>query len=710
MKKILYTFTLAATLGLAGCNDSYLDRLPTTEVTEATAFTSFTTCSNYLLNLYDVFSGGYTLFQGPAIVNSGLGTSTRDIYSGILTNYGTGIGNVTNSYAAQTVTIPTSSSNYSNPYTWIRHANIMLEHINDPSCSDKERLHLEAIARFFRAYCHYALMVNYGDIIYVDHLLTDTSEELTKARDSRLYVADQIYKELTWCINNIQDDLAEPNTVNSSVVKAFMSRFALFEGTWRKYHSVDESACSSNGYVTGNTLLKECATVSKELINANSTLYKGNSQDPQPGKGWGEMWTTEDLQGVPGVLLYVKYVENYKMHRLGHFEHIASACLEMPQSTVDLYLTKDGLPIHNKNVKYYDYDGEAKQYVEAAEAYDYANCDVYRTFRMRDPRMSQMIMPPYHVTQTGGANNYKFDTSNNGKWMEYLNQFAPRGIYSESDGLYKTPSWNLAYHQIPYHKALPSSNWAGNVLKNVPNVALTNYESESAVANGTQMIYSGKAFQRGKSGYFVWKQQAMWDKQDQNHVMETSDKPVFKIEEVMLNYAEAKWELGEFDQSVADQTINKLRERAEVGTMTVANIGNDFDPDRDSSIDPVLWEIRRERLIELMGESFSWEDVRRWKKADYFVNKQPCGVFLDDATATIGSGIQGGLMTAILNPTTKQEASASELAGMGNKGHLYYYLDPKVAGKGWLDKYYLDPIPSDELLLNSNLKQQAEWE
>ncbi|WP_289114565.1 hypothetical protein [uncultured Bacteroides sp.] len=65
MKKILQTLTIAVTLGLTGCNDSYLERLPTTEVTEATAFTSFTTCSNYLTNLYQMFSGGYTSFQGP---------------------------------------------------------------------------------------------------------------------------------------------------------------------------------------------------------------------------------------------------------------------------------------------------------------------------------------------------------------------------------------------------------------------------------------------------------------------------------------------------------------------------------------------------------------------------------------------------------------------------------------------------------------------
>lgn len=646
------------------------------------------------------------MFQGPSVVSGALGTSTRDISSGILTNYGAGLGTVANSYANQTVTIPTSSNTYLNPYIWIRRANIMLEHIDEPACSDQERLHLEALARFFRAYCHYGLLINYGDIIYVDHLLTDTSEELTKARDSRLYVADQIYKELEWCINNIQDALAEPNTVNSDVIKAFMSRFSLFEGTWRKYHAVDESACASNGYVTGDQLLNACATVSKELIDKYPTLYTGNSQDIHPGKGWGEMWTTENLQGVPGVLLYVKYVENYKMHRMGHYEHIASASLEMPQSTVDLYLTKDGLPIHNSNVKHYDYDPATKTYAEGDD-YDYANCNVYRTFRMRDPRLWQTVMPPYHVLQSGGANNYKLDESNNGTWMEYINQFAPRGIYNEETGVYTIPGWNTGYHLIPYHKALPSSNWAGNVLKNVPNVSLSSYHDNTAAANGIQLIYGGSAFQRGKSGYFVWKHHAMWDKQDQNTAMETSDKPVFKIEEVMLNYAEVMYELGKFEQSVADLTINKLRDRAEVGRMTVADIDNNFDPDRDMTVDPVLWEIRRERLIELMGESFSWEDVRRWKKGDYFVNKQAYGIYVDDVAATFNGTGTG--MTSILNPATKQEASQADLASMGNRGHLYYYQDPIVAGKGWLDKYYLTPIPSDELLLNDNLEQQEAW-
>lgn len=115
-------------------------------------------------------------------------------------------------------------------------------------------------------------------------------------------------------------------------------------------------------------------------------------------------------------------------------------------------------------------------------------------------------------------------------------------------------------------------------------------------------------------GYYVWKNYAQWETNFNNGALNTSDKPIFKIEEVLLNYAECKWEQGQFNQSIADKTINKLRERADMAPMIVAEIDDNFDPERDQTVDPVLWEIRRERMIELMGEGFGFDDVRRWKK------------------------------------------------------------------------------------------------
>ncbi|MBF4211758.1 hypothetical protein EI533_29265, partial [Pseudomonas donghuensis] len=46
------------------------------------------------------------------------------------------------------------------------------------------------------------------------------------------------------------------NSITKAVVQTFMSRFCLFEGTWRKYHGLNDA----------ETYLKECKRVSAEVL------------------------------------------------------------------------------------------------------------------------------------------------------------------------------------------------------------------------------------------------------------------------------------------------------------------------------------------------------------------------------------------------------------------------------------------------------------
>lgn len=128
---------------------------------------------------------------------------------------------------------------------------------------------------------------------------------------------------------------------------------------------------------------------------------------------------------------------------------------------------------------------------------------------------------------------------------------------------------------------------------------------------------------------FCWKEYNTWDKTIAgSYEIGTADKPIFMIDEVLLNYAEAKYEKGEFSQEIADQTINKLRPRVNVAPMVVSEINTSFDPDRDPSVEPILWEIRRERFTELFGQGFGFYDIRRWKTAPWWINQQPLGVYM----------------------------------------------------------------------------------
>lgn len=99
-----------------------------------------------------------------------------------------------------------------------------------------------------------------------------------------------------------------------------------------------------------------------------------------------------------------------------------------------------------------------------------------------------------------------------------------------------------------------------------------------------------------------------------------------------------------------DITINEIRKRASVNMPAVTLSGKNFsvngviinDPDRDLGnsevvgdyeVSPILWEVRRERRIELVYEGIRFDDIRRWGKlhyADMKINKKlNLGAWLD---------------------------------------------------------------------------------
>jgi len=72
-------------------------------------------------------------------------------------------------------------------------------------------------------------------------------------------------------------------------------------------------------------------------------------------------------------------------------------------------------------------------------------------------------------------------------------------------------------------------------------------------------------------------------------------------------------------QADLDNTINKLRDRAGVVHMTLAGPQDPgfTDPQKDADVTSLIWEIRRERRVELMMDGFRFNDLMRWKKGTY---------------------------------------------------------------------------------------------
>ncbi len=182
----------------------------------------------------------------------------------------------------------------------------------------------------------------------------------------------------------------------------------------------------------------------------------------------------------------------------------------------------------------------------------------------------------------------------------------------------------------------------------------------------------------------------------------TYDWFLYRYAEVLLIYAEAKAELGECTQDVLDKTINKLRDRVGMPHLTVNPVADPKPVNYGYTISSLLYEIRRERRIELIGEGFRWDDIVRWKAGKLFENpKTFLGLRVtEDVVALYPAGTfygDNGLATI--------QYDGEELL----RPYKGKSLDD--AGRKWTDtdKRYLEPLPLDELNLNTNLKQNPGW-
>ena len=394
------------------------------------------------------------------------------------------------------------------------------------------------------------------------------------------------------------------------VVKALISRFALFEGTWRKYH----------GLSGADTYLEECARASEEVIK----------QYPNVHPKYDELFNSETLDGVTGILLYKAYETGQLMHGLTRMVRTGESYIEATKDAVDSYLCTDGRPVSTTTSRY----GGDK--------------NMYGQFRDRDYRLHLTICPPYMVKKENGPSTADWKYTDNAQDREFIDLMAT--ISGET-----------------YHR-LPSSNFKGFTVQGQPHFKNMNW---------------GQGWNASQMGFWVWKYYNTHTVATNANGVNTTDAPLFRIGEVMVNYAEAMCELNKFDQAAADKSINKLRARANVAKMVVNDINDAFDPKRDPSVPALLWEVRRERRVELMGEGFRLDDLRRWKKGDY-VNKQPLGAYVTGASAK-NLKVTGG-------------AGADE-------GYVYFFDTPL----GWQEHYYLYPLPLKQLALNTNLEQNPVW-
>jgi hypothetical protein len=86
--------------------------------------------------------------------------------------------------------------------------------------------------------------------------------------------------------------------------------------------------------------------------------------------------------------------------------------------------------------------------------------------------------------------------------------------------------------------------------------------------------------------------------------------------------------LGTLSQEDLDISINLLRDRVAMPHLVLSNITNDPNwqyPD----LSPIINEVRRERLVELVSEDFRRDDLFRWAAMKYLIGTRPIGAMAD---------------------------------------------------------------------------------
>lgn len=569
MKKI-YCILSLSTLILMGCKKDFITRQPLDQLSDETFWTNENNVRTFAWGFYTAYFPGYG--SGFTFGNYFSGQSLNDDFA------------PTNP-PQFTKNIPASGGGWS--FTWVRKANLFIDRIQRVPMDEEATKHWTGIARFFRGLEYHDLVKRFGDIPWYSKVLDETdSVQLYKPRDSRTLVMDSVLADFQYAAQNVRlsdgNDAEKGMVVNRYVVLAYMSRVFLFEGTYQKYHNIDQARAK--------IYLEAAKWAADEVIKSGKYSMTDDYRT---------VFSSLSLASAKEVLLYRKYETAMVTHSLNSYVN------KEPQTgpskdAIEAYLSSDGLPIR----------------VSPLYAGDKTIADV---MTQRDPRLSATFVNTLRISK------YAFNYSTSG---------------------YAT------------HKFLNES------IKELPE------------GSGS---------------------------------LNPTDAPIIRFGEVLVNYAEAAAELGILTQADLDKSINKLRKRPGInmpdllmnGSEPAVNIGGTVtsydDPDRDPTVPAMIWEIRRERRVELMMEGFRYSDLLRWKKLDYThtVNNADInrGAWIKKSNYPNSDvKIEGGAAEGYIIPAFKPESQR-------------LFTDPKV---------YLNPLPLDQIKLYSDkgvtLAQNPGWQ
>lgn len=370
--KLRTTYILALgliTIGMTACKKDFLQRNPQTEITEGSFFQSPADLETYTNGFYGYLSPSYSDINSDNIANYNADGEVDLLVRGGL-----------------------SSANASgwDKKDWeaLRKINFMLDHIPQVKGDPALIKHFVGIARFFRANFYFEKIKKYHNVPWFNKTLTADDPALMKTQDPRALVADSVLSDLNYAAENIK-----PDGTNTRVTKwaalTLLSRFALHEGTYRKYH--DEIQLSSDYQRFLDAAIVATAKIMKDGGFSITNTGKG-------GLDYRDLFASANLSANKEVIMLADYSKELGIGNNSHT--VLDYTWSLSRNLADTYLKTDGTPFTSSP----GYD--TKVYTEV--------------FAGRDPRMTETIInpafrgastldEPYRIKPTlGGYNQIKF--------------------------------------------------------------------------------------------------------------------------------------------------------------------------------------------------------------------------------------------------------------------------------------------------------------
>ena len=497
--------------------------------------------------------------------------------------------------------------------------------------------HLVGEGYFLRALEYFFRLQRLGDFPIVKTVLPDEQEALTEAskRSPRNEVARFILSDLDQAISLMNNNVKKTR-LSKNAALLLKSRVALFEATWEKYHAGTALVPNGTGWPGAG-----------KDYNAGYQFPSGSIEKEI------EFFLTEAMSAASQVADAVQLTENNQI--------IRDQASKGKNPYYDMFASHDPSG-YSEVIMYRGYDLSLNN-SHHFNHYLYSGGNTGYTHQFEQVFLMENGLPIYAAGSGYAGDDYITDTKIGRDWRWRLFMKAPKEA------------------------------------KAVDNIATVEYFPEAP------RLYVSDAKNATSTGYIQGKGYSL-DYNDQLLGKDQTAFVVYRASEAYLNYIEASYLKNGNIDATADKYWKALRARAGVDTDYQKTINatdmskealNGWDAySHGALVDATLYNIRRERRCEFIGEGFRYMDLIRWRALD-----QLNGYQLEGAKIF-------GPMKSIFGDNLKYD-QADEKNNNVSSPSLSDYLRPNQVtstnqyynGLYFYEGHYLDPIAVQHFMITS---------